>query len=609
MPSNCLWRRLGTAMLCVCLSPVLPQAVGRDYADSGVVVVDSRSSSVPDLLQSPSLCVAPNGNLLAFYSTSAASPNLAYIRASTDSGATWTARATLTGGTAVSEPSLFVHQGNTYMLGHTAGIPVILKSTDNGFNWTRTTLRDSVSYSAGGMPVLIANNRIYLAWQDIIPGAGWPSRFRIIVSSIATTDTLTDRTRWTWSNSQSFPADPAVAVTNGWVEGNMVQAPNGAIWCIARVNEPARGNTAAKFILSSPSTLGFFNRYASTLGDTQAGFFDLPGGVSKFHIIRDTTNSRYLMLSNPYCGGKSRETANPFARNVLALYESTTLSNWKWVTSVIKDDSRELWEDSVAYSGFQQPSFVIKGNDLLCLSRTAYQDSANYHDAKKITFHKVTNYANYLNHDDVIAHYKFDTTNRGFDSSKQGGNKALASGNPVLTTGRVGNAMSFNGTTDYFTMRHRLSSEMHGAPAVTVAFWMRNDTSSGSIFSTCIDGLRVGTEIKLAPGKIILGGRSATADTYQSKSFNFSGTGAWVHVVAVFDSNGNDLKLYLNKIAQSGTGAVSFGSRRYTVSYPDAPDSLGRHSGNSGAEVLYDGLLDEVRVYKRALSQTEINAL
>lgn len=603
-------RRLGLGLLAsLVLSATHSGVHAKDYLDSSPVIVDSRAGTVPDLLQAPSICVSPSGTVLAFYTTSAASPNYAYVRASTNNGVTWSARATLTGTTAISEASFFTQGSDVYLLGHQAGLPIILKSIDDGLTWTKSTLRTGVNYSAGGMPVLKAGGRIYLAWQDILAGASWPARFRIVVGSAPDTADLTLAASWTWSNTQTFPASPAVAGANGWLEGNLVEAPNGAIWCIARVNEPVRGNTAAKFILSSPTTLGFYNRYAPTLGDTQSGFFDLPGGVSKFHILRDATNSRYLMLSNPYCGGKSLEAGNPFIRNVLALYESTTLSDWKWVNSVIKDDSEALWLDSAELSGFQQPSFVIRGNDLLCLSRTAYLDSANYHDAKKITFHRVPNYAASLNHDDQIAYYKFDTTNRGFDSSKQGGNKALASGNPALVTGKVGNAMSFNGTADFFQMRYRLSTEMHTAPAVTVAFWMKNTTNAGSIFSTCINAARVGTEIKLAPGQIILGGRSTNDDSYQSKTFSFNTTGLWVHVTAVFDYAGGDFRLYLNKTLQTGTGTPTFLSNRYTVSYPQHFDSLGRHAANSPTETLYKGLLDEVKIYKRALTQAEINNL
>jgi len=75
-------------------------------------------------------------------------------------------------------------------------------------------------------------------------------------------------------------------------------------------------------------------------------------------------------------------------------------------------------------------------------------------------------------------------------------------------------------------------------------------------------------------------------------SFN----GVWHHVAGTFD--GNQLRLYVDgSLADSMdyTGAIA------TSTYPV---NIGRNSQETGR--LYEGAIDEVRIYNRALSEGEI---
>jgi hypothetical protein len=80
-------------------------------------------------------------------------------------------------------------------------------------------------------------------------------------------------------------------------------------------------------------------------------------------------------------------------------------------------------------------------------------------------------------------------------------------------------------------------------------------------------------------------------------------TGAWTHVGAVLRGQ-NDVSLYVGGVdvggAYSGTAA--------TMVFTAAPALIGV-SHWSGVDLQYEGAVDEVRVYARALSATEMGEL
>lgn len=77
-------------------------------------------------------------------------------------------------------------------------------------------------------------------------------------------------------------------------------------------------------------------------------------------------------------------------------------------------------------------------------------------------------------------------------------------------------------------------------------------------------------------------------------------TGAWMNVVGVY--NGSNLSIYIN-------GSLSQGS--LTGSIPTSPytGSSALLIGDDGAPHKLSGLIDDVRIYNRALSAAQIAAM
>jgi len=69
--------------------------------------------------------------------------------------------------------------------------------------------------------------------------------------------------------------------------------------------------------------------------------------------------------------------------------------HWRIVKDLINYQDNG-WPEGYKYVGFQYPDLFIENDDIYYVSRTALGGAHNYHDANRITFHKLENYKQYL---------------------------------------------------------------------------------------------------------------------------------------------------------------------------------------------------------------------
>jgi endo-beta-N-acetylglucosaminidase D len=141
-------------------------------------------------------------------------------------------------------------------------------------------------------------------------------------------------------------------------------------------------------------------------------------------------------------------------------------------------------------------------------------------------------------------------------------------------------------------------------PALSMEAWVKvNSFKTGAPFISSIMGIEDGNNVAL----LRLGDSGVAPDKLQftvrttSSSRQVAGTTAlapntWYHVAAVYD--GAALRLYLNGVLENSAVAVNPVTANATF-------TIGRNYANSRC---LDGSIDEVRVWKRALSQAEIQA-
>ena len=112
--------------------------------------------------------------------------------------------------------------------------------------------------------------------------------------------------------------------------------------------------------------------------DAEKDFIDLPGARQKFTIRYHEASRRYWSLVN--------KDTNPSAfRNILALTSFLDLVNWT-VEAVI------LRHEDTQNHAFQYVDWLFEGDDIVVVSRTAWDGSHTAHDANYMTFHRIYNF-------------------------------------------------------------------------------------------------------------------------------------------------------------------------------------------------------------------------
>lgn len=196
----------------------------------------------------------------------------------------------------------------------------------------------------------------------------------------------------------------------------------------------------------------------------------------------------------------------------------------------------------------------------------------------------------------LIGYWKFDegSGSSAADSSNNG-NTGTLTGSPTWVTGHSGSALQFNGS-NYAQVSNSSSLQITGD--ITIAAWVnRNTAGNYDVIAAKSDGTTYNYNFffdSLYPDKESL--YSASTSPTQAISTSTVSAGSWQKVAVT--RSGNTVTFYLNGSAV-GTATItgSFGSS--TV-----PLKIG-HDGYKGMS----GSIDELRIYNRALTQAEIQAL
>ena len=200
-------------------------------------------------------------------------------------------------------------------------------------------------------------------------------------------------------------------------------------------------------------------------------------------------------------------------------------------------------------------------------------------------------------HAGLIAHYKFDETSGTTATDSSGsGNTGTLNGmtGSEWTTGKVGGALSFDGTNDYMSTA---SLYLNIVP-YTISAFFKSDVSSGERSIVYTDrGGRFGNSIILGYGN----GDNTIDVQYHNGWTDFAATytaNTWYHVAATYETG--LISLYLDGVFIGNKAAGSAVGDGSTV-------GVGRH--NSGDPQWFDGVIDEVRIYDHVLSAGEVSAL
>jgi len=356
------------------------------------VVVSHISKETGKYIGSPGMCVLSDGSYLASHDEFG--PKSSEFRSaqtriflSKDRGGSWIQIATIDG---QFWSNLFVHNGIVYVMGPNKhhGNFNIRRSDDGGYTWTipyhsKNGLILPGEYHTAPMPMVIHNGRIWRALEyATAPTTKWGQRYSAMMISAPVNSDLLNADNWSKTNYLMYDSTYLNGAFNAWLEGNAVVGPKGEMFDILRVDAPSREDEYAAIVKISK------NGKKATF-DPETGFIKLPGGSKKFTIRYDEKSQRYWMLSN-YVKPEFRGKGNPAGvRNTQALCSSIDLQNWT-VHKIV------LEHPDVKYHGFQYVEWLFEGDDIIFLSRTAFDDETggarNNHDANFLTFHRIKDF-------------------------------------------------------------------------------------------------------------------------------------------------------------------------------------------------------------------------
>lgn len=337
-------------------------------------------------LCTPCLVRLPSGTLMASMDVFAshAPQNLELIFRSRDDGKTWEYVTDLF---PCTWGLMFVHRGRLYMMATSTehGDLLIGASDDEGETWTdpvRIFYGSGSALSCGwqrqALPIIEHSGKLLTS----LDFGGWEPMggYAIHTLSIDADADLLVAQNWNVSAGTAFDPDWPGAPKGGrpgLLEGNLFVAPDGSIKNLLRMQigacSPAYG--LACILDVDPNDLDAAPQFDRII--------EMPTGAnSKTCVQFDPVSQKYWAIGNLVT-----DPSTPSMRTAVGLCVSTDSMHWR--TAKVLFDYSHLSPDEV---GLQYQHFIIDGNDILWLSRTAFNHASNFHDANCQTFHIIRNF-------------------------------------------------------------------------------------------------------------------------------------------------------------------------------------------------------------------------
>jgi hypothetical protein len=216
--------------------------------------------------------------------------------------------------------------------------------------------------------------------------------------------------------------------------------------------------------------------------------------------------------------------------------------------------------------------------------------------------------------DGLVSWWSFNRSSIGDDGTVRdefGGNDAIIEGGVEITEGVAGECLEFDGTSGYVEIPHNESLDMAQSD-LSLEAWVKASTQPGGLWLNTIFA-KGGTNWNAGYLIAVRGDSDATfvgglttlvsaagggTETHTEKNIDDNG---WHHVVGVFSRSSGEIRGYIDGKLEQSTGAdanLNIGT--------EAEARLGRSSQQSASADWYAGLIDEVRVYNKALSNDEV---
>lgn len=293
---------------------------------------------------------------------------------------------------------------------------------------------------------------------------------------------------------------------------------------------------------------------------------------------------------------------------------SYTTNTWYHLVLTFDGYQLKLWVDGTAQNSGNGVTITpnYSSNLRFDIGRCYEQRATALYWPGKVDEVRIYNYAlspsgiYYICNFDAKGHWKFDETS-GTSAADSSGNERTGTvygGASWNSNGWVNGCLEFDGTDDYVEVADDSNLDV-GTSDFAISLWFyRHANATGNLRV-----LSKGAEYGSQSGYCIFGGDSQVCarlhdgtNFVDSSAVNHSGINAWTHMIVNFDRDG-DMSIYINGTCAT-TADIS------SISGSNIDSSYALRIGRSSTSGLYwDGLVDEVRVFKRLLTYNEILAL
>jgi len=199
-----------------------------------------------------------------------------------------------------------------------------------------------------------------------------------------------------------------------------------------------------------------------------------------------------------------------------------------------------------------------------------------------------------------VAHWRFDdgSGTAAADGSGNGNAGKLVNG-PAWTSGRVGGALNFDGTDDYVQVPDAPELDFGGGEEFTITFWIRG-SDTGDVQMVLTKRGDAGYQVWFQPNRGFFLRIDEGPNNVETVARNHPLDGRWHHVAVGRDANRHFL--FIDGALDSFTGDSTLADLTNSN-----PLDLGNES--DFPTPAFQGALDDVRVYDRALDAGEISSI
>ena len=216
---------------------------------------------------------------------------------------------------------------------------------------------------------------------------------------------------------------------------------------------------------------------------------------------------------------------------------------------------------------------------------------------------------------DLLSYWELDETSGSVFSDTADGNEAECSGEncPDFSIGKLEGGLDFNGTSDFLIVPDDPSLDWGAEDSFSIELWAQPDlcTTRNKVMIGRDDYISGSNHLHWWLGCKASGTPSERVATWNMLDSTHSGIslggstrlddGSWHHLVVIRDESTNSNYLYVDGVLEAS------GTYDYLADFSgNTPLNIGYMAYNYTPDYFYDGKLDEIAIFDRALSAAEV---